>query len=87
MKLLALVLFACLFVTPKFALADETAKETVNNTGNKISHSAKKLKNRAKEATCSDSDVECKAKKAGHRVGEGADHLKNKAEEKKDKAD
>lgn len=87
MNALKFVLLASLLVTPKFAAAEETAKESANKAGNTVSHGAKKLKNRVKEATCTDSDLECKAKKAGHRVGEGADSAGNKIEETKDKAD
>jgi hypothetical protein len=86
MKFVTYLLLAC-FLAPTIATAsEESAKEKTGETaeaaGNSVKRGAKKAKNRVKEAFCTDSDLECKAKKAGHRVSEGAGKLGDKVDEK-----
>jgi len=73
-------LLAC-FVAPTLVSADEP-KDTAVKAGHSVKQGAKKAKNRVKEAFCADSDLECKAKKAGNRVDEGAGKLGDKVDEK-----
>ena len=80
MKLLTYFLLAC-FLAPTLVSAEE-AKETTESAGHSVKQGAKKAKNRVKEALCTDSDLECKAKKAGHRVDETAGKASDKVDEK-----
>ena len=82
MKMVTFLLVAGLLVAPGYARAEETVKENVKAAGNTVVRGAKKAKNRVKEALCTDSDLECKAKKAGNRIGEGAEKFGDKIEEK-----
>ena len=80
MKLLSYLLVAC-FIAPSLVSAEEP-KDTAVKAGHSMKQGAKKAKNRVKEAFCADSDLECKAKKAGNRVDEAAGKLGDKVDEK-----
>ncbi len=67
--------------------AEESVSEKGASAGNSMKRGAKKGMNRAKEMVCTEGDAACLAKKAGHRVGEGADAMGDKAKEGKDKMD
>ena len=80
MKFLTYALAAC-FLAPTFASAEESNNE-LKKAGHTVKQTAKKAKNRVKEAFCTDSDLECKAKKAGNRVDETVSKAGDKIDEK-----
>lgn len=71
--------------------AEETMGEKAEATTNSAKRAVKKGVNRTKEAVCGkltgDSKVQCLAKEAQNRVGEGADVVKDKAAEIKNNVD
>lgn len=73
--------------SPGFSLGDQTTGEKVEAKSHDAKRKVKKSSNRAKEALCAEGDVECAAKKAGHRAEEGADYVGDKASEGADKVD
>lgn len=66
--------------SPGLSLGDQDAGDKVEHAGEKTKHKVKKGANRVKEAVCTDSDLECKAKKAGHRVDESTEKAKDKVD-------
>lgn len=70
-----------------FAHAEETMGEKAKATGHDAKRAMKKGANRVKEAVCMEGDAKCLAKKAGHRMEEGADYVKDKAVETKEAVD
>lgn len=70
-----------------FAHAEQSATEKAADMGRDAKHSVKKGANRVKEAVCMEGDLECAAKKAGHRIEEAGSATKNKAKEMADKVD
>lgn len=67
--------------------ASESLSEKASSTGKDVKRSAKKAWNRTKEAVCMEGDLECAAKKAKNRAGEGADYVKDKAQDVKNSVD
>jgi hypothetical protein len=67
--------------------AEETMGEKGAKTGHTIKRKVKKMGHRVEEAVCAKSDAKCLAEKAGNRMEEGADYVKDKAVETKDKVD
>jgi len=80
-----IVLSLCLAAAP--VLADQTVPEKAKVVKNDAVRGTKKTVNRVKEAVCLKSDAECLARKAKHRVQEGADATVDKVDEVKDKVD
>ena len=78
--------FLAIGVAPVVAHAEETTKESAQETGRDVKAKAKKGVNRVKEAACTEGDAKCAAKKVGHRADEAGDSVSNKAKEIKDKA-
>lgn len=74
-----------------FAQSEETTGEKVKVGLNKVGRETTKVVNRTKEAMCGeltgDSKVKCLAQKTKHRVEEGAEVIKDKASEVKNKVD
>ncbi|MBC7537436.1 MAG: hypothetical protein H7281_01340 [Bacteriovorax sp.] len=70
-----------------FVHADETVGEQVQVKSNNVNRAAKKGVNRMKEMVCAEGDAKCLAKKAKHRVQEGADAVGDKTKEVIHKAD
>lgn len=83
----SIVLAMALMGVAGIACAEETVTEKMQETGNDMKRGVQKGVNRTKEAVCTDSDAECLAKKAGHRVEEGADSAKDKVKEVKNDID
>ncbi len=81
MKVLSYLVVA-MFVAPTFAAAEGEVKDTAQKAGHSVKQGAKKAKNRVKEVFCTDSDLECKAKKAANRVDETAGKVGDKVDEK-----
>ena len=85
MKLLitSVVLLGCLGVSR----AEESLNEKTQVAANSVARSGKKVLHRTKEAICGkltgDNKVQCLAKKAGNRIEEGVDAVKDKAAEVK----
>lgn len=85
MKIILMVLAVCgLFGSAHGA---ETLGENANSTVNDAKRTVKKGVNRTKEAFCAKGDVQCMKAKAGHRMDEGTDYVKDKSKEVKDKVD
>ena len=88
MKTFLLSLLAVMaFSVGNFAHAEQTVGESVKATGHDVKRGAKKGMNRMKEAVCAEGDAKCLAKKAGHRMEEGSDYMKDKTTETVDKVD
>ncbi len=85
--ILSLFLSAGLLAGAQLAHAEETMGEKAKATGNTVKRSAKKGMNRVEEAVCMKGDAKCLAQKAGNRMEEGADYVKDKAVETKDAVD
>ena len=83
----ALIMSLMLVTAFSIAHAEETVGESAKATGHDIKRGAKKGVNRVKEAMCTEGDAKCLAKKAGHRMEEGGDYVKDKANETVDKVD
>lgn len=83
------IIIPALFMMLSFgsAFADETASEKVGSTAKDAKRSVKKHVNKAKEAMCAEGDAKCLAKKAKHRVEEGAETVKDKTNDTVDKVD
>lgn len=84
---MALALISITGIYASQSVADETVKEKAQAVGNDAERGVKKGVNRVKEAACTEGDVKCAAKKAGHRVEEGTDYTKDKAKEIKNDVD
>jgi hypothetical protein len=69
------------------AYAEETTKEKAQETGDKTAKAFKKVGRNIEDQTCMESDAKCLAKKAKHKVQNGADSIDTKAKELKNKAD
>ncbi len=85
---------ACLFaLAASFTLtaapshAEETWGEKGASKGRDAKRAVKRGVNRVDEAFCMEGDVKCAAEKAGHRMEETADTVKDKARGVKDKVD
>lgn len=86
--LIAITLAAItLAFSPNFSLGDQTAGEKATAESNTAGRKVKKGVNRAKEAVCTEGDIECAAKKAKHRGEEGARATGDKAKEGADAVD
>lgn len=87
MKFLYLLtaLIMSLFLSNVFA--EETMMEKLDVQKNDMQRSVNKAINRAKEATCTDSEMECMKQKIEHRTSEAYDAAKDKATEIKNKID
>lgn len=69
------------------AIAEETLTEKLQTKVNDAERATNKAVNRAQEATCTDSDLECLKLKAKNRANETYDAAKDKASEIKNKID
>lgn len=67
------------------AFAEETIMEKLDVQKNDMQRSANKAINRAKEAACTGSEMECMKQKAEHRASEAYDATKDKATELENK--
>ncbi len=87
MKFLYLLtaLIMSLFLSNVFA--EETMMEKLDVQKNDMQRSVNKAINRAKEAACTDSEMECMKQKIEHRTNEAYDAAKDKATEIKNKID
>ncbi len=82
-----IILFTAALTFVATSYAEETVSEKATAVTKSAKRSVKKGANRVKEAVCSEGDAKCLAKKAGHRLEEGADTVKDKTQEVKDKVD
>jgi hypothetical protein len=64
-----------------FAQADESVTEQAQVKSKNIKREAKKGVNRINEMVCTEGDAKCLAKKAKHRVEEGAEFVGDKTKE------
>lgn len=69
------------------ARAEQTVPEKAAVVKNDAVRAVKKAVHRAQELVCLESDAECMARKAKHRVVEAVDATADKVEEVKDKVD
>jgi len=83
----AIILSLMLLAGVSFVHAEETVGEKASATGHDMKRSMKKGVNNVKEAVCTEGDAKCLAKKAGHKMNEGGDYVKDKAVEGKNKVD
>jgi hypothetical protein len=79
MKLLTTLILA--FGYFSFAQAEETVTEQTQAISKNAMRATKKGVNRMKEMVCAEGDAKCLAKKAKHRVEEGADAVGDKTKE------
>lgn len=70
-----------------FAQADETVTEQAQVKSKDVKRATKKGVNRIKEMVCAERDTKCLAKKAKHRVEEGAEAVGDKTKEVVHKVD
>lgn len=93
MKSLLYPLVVTLFLSSGVAVANHhdndnyEMHEKAADKGRDAKRAVKKGYNRTKEAVCMDSDAECAAKKAGHRIEETKDKAVDKTKELKNKVD
>ena len=82
------IIISMLFLGVAMSACDnQTTLEKFDASKNDVTRSAKKSINQLSESTCNEGDLECLAKKVGHRTEEGADYVKDKSEEALDKLD
>ncbi|PIR33359.1 MAG: hypothetical protein COV37_16385 [Bdellovibrio sp. CG11_big_fil_rev_8_21_14_0_20_39_38] len=82
------IIFSVALVSLIFSACDKQSNiEKVDAAKNNVERSAQKTFNRMDEKVCSDSDAECLAEKAKHRIEEGADYVGDKTQEAVDKVD
>ena len=81
------VMLCALMMLSAQVLAEETIGEKAQAAANNAGRAIKKGVNRVKEMACTEGDLKCAAKKAGNRIEESADAVKDKAEEVKNKID
>ncbi len=87
MKLLHLAAALVMSFFLSSAFAEETIMEKLDVQKNDMQRSTNKAINRAKEAACTSSEMECMKQKAEHRASEAYDATKDKATELKNKLD
>jgi len=87
MKLLHLAAALVMSFFLSSAFAEETIMEKLDVQKNDMQRSTNKAINRAKEAACTGSEMECMKQKAEHRASEAYDATKDKATELKNKLD
>jgi len=87
MKFLYLPIALIMSLSLSNAFAEETMMEKLDVQKNDMKQSANKAINRAKEAACTDSEMECMKQKVEHRASEAYDATKDKATEIKNKID
>lgn len=87
MKFLYLPIALIMSLSLSSAFAEETMMEKLDVQKNDMKQSANKTINRAKEAACTDSEMECMKQKIEHRASEAYDATKDKATEIKNKID
>lgn len=67
------------------AHSEESMSSKIKETANDTKRASKKGLHRVQEATCTENEVGCAAKKAGNRIQEGTDYTKDKINEATDK--
>jgi hypothetical protein len=82
-----LVMLLAMSLSLSNVLAEESLTEKLDAQTNDATRTAKKAVNRAQEATCTDSDIECLKQKTKNRANEAYDVTKDKASEIKNKID
>lgn len=87
----ALVFSLCLLSFVSTGFSNETAPEKVEAGMSTVKRKSKQMVHRTKEAVCGeltgDTKIECLAKKAKNNLEEGADAIKDKTGEVKNKVD
>ena len=83
----AIILSLLLLAGVSFVHAEESVGEKASAGAHNVKRSMKKGMHHMQEAVCAEGDAKCLAKKAGHKMDEGGDYVKDKAVEGKDKVD
>ena len=81
------ILALSLLLLPALSHAEETAAEKHEAATNTVGRKATKVGHRLKEAVCMKGDVKCAAEAAKDHLKEGAETVKDKAKETKNKVD
>ena len=83
----AIIMSLLMLAGVSFVHAEETVGEKASAGAHNAKRSMKKGMHNVQEAVCAEGDAKCLAKKAGHKMEEGGDYVKDKAVEGKDKVD
>ena len=83
----AILMSLCLVMGYASVHAEETVGEKAEAKAHDAKRGMKKGMHHTKEAMCMEGDAKCAAKKAGHRMDEGGDYAKDKAQETKNAVD
>lgn len=87
MKALLSALMICAAAATVTVHAEETVKERTEGTANDVVRAGKKVKNKVKQAVCTGTEAECKAKKLKDDAGEVIDAGVDKTKEAVKKVD
>lgn len=86
-RMMSSFVLASFLMPTGFAFADQSTGEKVEAKAKDAKRAVKKKAHRVGEELCQKGDAQCLADKAKNRGTEGADYVKDKADEAKDKID